>query len=63
VPRVRLVTEQQREQIGEVLDLGSGGGIECRLSARRVGPTGLAYGLEPRRSVAHQTRPNAPSSG
>jgi arsenite methyltransferase len=28
-----------------VLDLGSGGGIDVLLSARRVGPTGLAYGL------------------
>jgi SAM-dependent methyltransferase len=29
-----------------VLDLGSGGGIDVLLSARRVGPTGLAYGLD-----------------
>ena len=29
-----------------VLDLGSGGGIDLILSARRVGPTGLAYGLD-----------------
>src|SRR5437867_11212523 len=28
-----------------VLDLGSGGGIDVRLSAKRVGPTGQAYGL------------------
>ena len=27
-----------------VLDLGSGGGIDVLLSARRVGPTGIAYG-------------------
>ena len=29
-----------------VLDLGSGGGIDVLLSAKRVGPTGLAYGLD-----------------
>jgi ubiquinone/menaquinone biosynthesis C-methylase UbiE len=29
-----------------VLDLGSGGGINVLLSARRVGPTGKAYGLD-----------------
>src|ERR1700688_817705 len=30
----------------QVLDLGSGGGIDVLLSARRVGPTGKAYGLD-----------------
>src|SRR5262245_25088164 len=29
-----------------VLDLGSGGGIDVLLSARRVGPTGFAYGVD-----------------
>jgi arsenite methyltransferase len=29
-----------------VLNLGSGGGIDALLSARRVGPTGKAYGLD-----------------
>ena len=29
-----------------VLDLGSGGGIDVLLSARRVGPTGKAYGVD-----------------
>src|SRR4051812_5041248 len=29
-----------------VLDLGSGGGIDVILSARRVGPTGIAFGLD-----------------
>src|SRR5208337_3431489 len=34
-------------QPGEtVLDLGSGGGIDVLLSARRAGPTGKAYGLD-----------------
>ena len=29
-----------------MLDLGSGGGIDVLLSARRVGPAGKAYGLD-----------------
>ncbi|MFI8277644.1 arsenite methyltransferase [Streptomyces sp. NPDC085929] len=34
-------------RVGErILDLGSGGGIDVLLSARRVGPTGKAYGLD-----------------
>jgi arsenite methyltransferase len=34
-------------RLGEtVLDLGSGGGIDVLLSARRVGPTGFAYGVD-----------------
>jgi SAM-dependent methyltransferase len=34
-------------RVGEtVLDLGSGGGIDVLLSAKRVGPTGFAYGLD-----------------
>ncbi len=34
-------------KVGEkVLDLGSGGGIDVLLSAKRVGPTGFAYGLD-----------------
>jgi arsenite methyltransferase len=33
--------------LGEtVLDLGNGGGIDVLLSAKRVGPTGRAYGLD-----------------
>lgn len=40
-------TELAQLQVGEiVLDLGSGGGIDVLLSARRVGPTGKAYGLD-----------------
>ena len=38
------LAELQRGEI--VLDLGSGGGIDVLLSARRVGPTGKAYGLD-----------------
>jgi SAM-dependent methyltransferase len=36
----------QLRQGETVLDLGSGGGIDVLLSARRVGPTGQAYGLD-----------------
>ena len=40
-------TALARLKPGEVvLDLGSGGGIDVLLSAKRVGPTGKAYGLE-----------------
>lgn len=40
-------TALARLNLGEtVLDLGSGGGIDVLLSARRVGPTGKAYGLD-----------------
>ena len=40
-------TALRRLKAGEVvLDLGSGGGIDVLLSARRVGPTGKAYGLD-----------------
>ena len=40
-------TELAKLNPGEVvLDLGSGGGIDVLLSARRVGPTGKAYGLD-----------------
>ncbi len=40
-------TELAELNPGEVvLDLGSGGGIDVLLSARRVGPTGKAYGLD-----------------
>ena len=39
-----------------VLDLGSGGGIDVLLSARRVGPTGMAFGLDTV-SYTHLTLP------
>jgi arsenite methyltransferase len=40
-------TALARLNLGEVvLDLGSGGGIDVLLSAKRVGPTGKAYGLD-----------------
>ncbi len=45
-----------------VLDLGAGGGIDVLLSARRVGPTGKAYGLDmtdEMLSLAHANQQNA----
>jgi arsenite methyltransferase len=42
-----------------VLDLGSGGGIDVLLSARRVGPTGFAYGLDMTEEMLALARANA----
>jgi len=42
-----------------VLDLGSGGGIDVLLSARRVGPTGIAYGLDMTDEMLDLARRNA----
>ena len=42
-----------------MLDLGSGGGIDVILSARRVGPTGLAYGLDMTDEMLALARRNA----
>jgi arsenite methyltransferase len=41
-----------------VLDLGSGGGIDVLLSARRVGPTGRAYGLDMTEEMLELARAN-----
>src|ERR1700712_3160362 len=46
-----------------VLDLGSGGGIDVLLSARRVGPTGLAYGLDMTEEMLDLARGNASRAG
>jgi len=46
-----------------VLDLGSGGGIDVLLSARRVGPTGLAYGLDMTDEMLDLARANAARAG
>ena len=51
-------------QPGEVvLDLGSGGGIDVLLSARRVGPTGMAYGLDMTPEMLELARKNQAESG
>jgi SAM-dependent methyltransferase len=46
-----------------VLDLGSGGGIDVLLSARRVGPTGKAYGLDMTEEMLALARKNAADAG
>jgi SAM-dependent methyltransferase len=46
-----------------VLDLGSGGGIDVLLSARRVGPTGKAYGLDMTDDMLTLARENQKKSG
>ena len=51
-------------QAGEtVLDLGSGGGIDVLLSARRVGPTGKAYGLDMTDEMLALARDNQKKAG
>jgi SAM-dependent methyltransferase len=46
-----------------VLDLGSGGGIDVLLSARRVGPAGKAYGLDMTEAMLDLARANARAAG
>jgi arsenite methyltransferase len=46
-----------------VLDLGSGGGIDVLLSARRVGPTGKAYGLDMTDEMLALARRNQAEAG
>jgi arsenite methyltransferase len=49
---------------GEVmLDLGSGGGIDVLLSARRVGPSGRAYGVDFTAEMLALARRNAAEAG
>ena len=51
-------------QPGEtVLDLGSGGGLDVLLSARRVGPAGTAYGLDASTDMLQLARANAARAG
>ena len=51
-------------QVGEtVLDLGSGGGIDVLLSAKRVGPTGKAYGLDMTDEMLALARENQAQAG
>ncbi|HXZ69386.1 MAG TPA: arsenite methyltransferase [Streptosporangiaceae bacterium] len=50
--------------VGErVLDLGSGGGIDVLLSARRVGPSGFAYGVDMTDEMLTLARANAARAG
>jgi arsenite methyltransferase len=46
-----------------VLDLGSGGGIDVLLSARRVGPSGFAYGVDMTGDMLELARRNAARAG
>ena len=46
-----------------VLDLGSGGGIDVLLSARRVGPTGYVYGVDMTAEMLELARRNAAEAG
>jgi len=46
-----------------VLDLGSGGGIDVLLSAKRVGPTGMAYGLDMTDEMLALARENQRKAG
>jgi len=46
-----------------VLDLGSGGGIDVLLSARRVGPTGFAYGVDMTDEMLALAEANAAAAG
>lgn len=46
-----------------VLDLGSGGGIDVLLSARRVGPGGFAYGVDMTEEMLSLARANAAKAG
>jgi arsenite methyltransferase len=46
-----------------VLDLGSGGGLDVLLSAKRVGPTGVAYGLDMTDEMLELARRNAEEAG
>lgn len=51
-------------KLGEtVLDLGSGGGIDVLLSAKRVGPTGKAYGLDMTDDMLALARENQRQAG
>jgi arsenite methyltransferase len=47
----------------DVLDLGSGGGIDVLLSARRVGPTGKAYGVDMTTEMLELARANQARAG
>jgi arsenite methyltransferase len=55
------VAELQQGEV--VLDLGSGGGIDVLLSARRVGPSGFAYGLDMTDEMLELARRNAAEAG
>jgi SAM-dependent methyltransferase len=57
------VTVAELHEGETVLDLGSGAGIDVLLSARRVGPTGLAYGLDMTDEMLDLARRNQAEAG
>ena len=64
VARLRQPHRARGLKPGEiVLDLGSGGGIDVLLSARRVGPTGKAYGLDMTDEMLALARENQQKAG
>jgi arsenite methyltransferase len=46
-----------------VVDLGSGGGIDCFLSAKKVGPKGKVYGIDATPEMIHRARRTAEENG
>ena len=63
-PGLRQPADRGRPAPGEtVLDLGSGGGIDVLLSARRVGPEGWVYGLDASADMLQLARLNAEQAG
>jgi ubiquinone/menaquinone biosynthesis C-methylase UbiE len=46
-----------------VLDLGSGGGIDCFLAAKQVGPRGHVIGVDMTADMLEKARANAPTWG
>ena len=63
-PGLRQPDRRRRLPPGDtVLDLGSGGGIDVLLSARRVGPTGFVYGLDATVEMVELARRNAAEAG
>lgn len=46
-----------------VVDLGSGGGIDCFLSAKKVGPKGKVYGIDATPEMIHRARRTAKENG
>ena len=58
-----LVRALKRSSTQQIVDLGSGGGIDVLLSARRVGPTGKAYGLDMTEEMLAVAEENKRKSG
>ncbi|MGH3338901.1 MAG: arsenite methyltransferase, partial [Propionibacteriaceae bacterium] len=57
------ITVAELREGERVLDLGSGGGIDVLLSARRVGPSGFVYGVDMTEEMLQLARANAEKAG